>query len=301
MPRSRPARCLFMSTLDQAKNRRAPLPRTSTRGPARGGSIRLLRVHRGKRLEMPEICGVKRNREACRHRSDHGVLKLDAVVQVEAGRLPHRPAIIVFRGMLDAKLAQEANRLSAFRSIGRTLDRLHPDHGCDGQPLSPEAGKPARCCREGPQQIDENGGVENCVGHHEYRGEARRIVSTYSAPLCSSLPSVQAPISGDEAISSAVSPSPLRSSSVSLRSSSDRSSRVTTTRPRGVSGGSSTSRCPSSVISPSTFSAFFMMSTKESLPREDRRVDPAHPGPRSQPTSWIGRQVTTSSKSATEP
>jgi len=42
------------------------------------------------------------------------------------------------------------------------------------------------------------------------------MVSTYSAPLCSSLPSVQAPIPGDEAISAAVSPSPLRSSFILL-------------------------------------------------------------------------------------
>src|SRR6185369_6622718 len=113
--------------------------------------------------------------------------------------------------------------------------------------------------RVATEQIDQNGGIEDRVDHHEYRGGVFRIFSTYSAPLCSSPSPDQAPISGAEAISPAVSPAPRRSSSVNSRSSAGSGSKVTATRPRGNSGGSSTSRCPSSVTSPSILSAIFIL------------------------------------------
>jgi hypothetical protein len=47
----------------------------------------------------------------------------------------------------------------------------------------PQKGKPVLGGLEATQQIDENRSVENLVGYHEYRGEASRSFSTYSAPL----------------------------------------------------------------------------------------------------------------------
>src|SRR5436305_11892716 len=101
------------------------------------GTVRIKRAKRSllSNSQSSRI-SVARNGEAYGHRSDHGVLELNAMAQVETGRLSHRPTVVVFCRMLDAKLAQEADRQSAFHAIGSTLDRLHPDHGSNGELLS---------------------------------------------------------------------------------------------------------------------------------------------------------------------
>ncbi len=48
---------------------------------------------------------MKRDREPGSDRSDHRIVKRYTVAQVEAGQLPHRPAVVVFRRVLNAELA----------------------------------------------------------------------------------------------------------------------------------------------------------------------------------------------------